>query len=73
VPWWDQRQCRRHSVAAEQRDELAALYSITSSAVASSVDGTTRPSALAVLRLTCHGVDYGTNVRSRLSIGSDET
>src|SRR5262249_25387364 len=38
--------------AAEQRDELAtAAHSITSSARASSVGGTSRPSALAVLRL----------------------
>src|SRR5262249_25180235 len=37
--------------AAEQRDERAALHSITSSARASSVGGTSRPSALAVLRL----------------------
>src|SRR5262249_14024079 len=37
--------------AAEQRDELAALHSITSSAVESSIGGTVRPSALAVLRL----------------------
>jgi hypothetical protein len=37
--------------AAEQRDELAAYHSITSSAMASSVGGTSRPSALAVLRL----------------------
>ena len=36
---------------AEQRDELAAFHSITSSARASSVGGTSRPSALAVLRL----------------------
>src|SRR5262245_3756356 len=41
------RGCR----AAEQRDELAAPHSITSSARASSVAGTSRPSALAVLRL----------------------
>src|SRR5262245_7974415 len=41
---------RRH--AAEQRDELAAVtHSITSSARASSVGGTSRPSAFAVLRL----------------------
>src|SRR5262249_3510586 len=38
--------------AAEQRDERAALHSITSSARASSVGGTSRPSALAVLRFT---------------------
>src|SRR5262249_23930318 len=37
--------------AAEQRDELAALHSITSSARASRVGGTSRPSALAVFRL----------------------
>jgi hypothetical protein len=38
--------------AAEQRDELAAFhYSITSSARASTVGGTSSPSALAVLRL----------------------
>src|SRR5262245_2835008 len=37
--------------AAEQRDELAAGHSITSSAVASSVGGTVRPSSLAVARL----------------------
>src|SRR5262245_53241467 len=34
--------------AAEQRDELAPLHSITSSAVASSVGGTVRPSIRAV-------------------------
>src|SRR5262245_41926474 len=37
--------------AAEQRDEVAPLHSITSSARASSVGGTSRPSAFAVLRL----------------------
>src|SRR5262249_14492877 len=37
--------------AAEERDELAASHSITSSAVASSVLGTVRPRAFAVLRL----------------------
>src|SRR5262245_62332174 len=37
--------------AAEKRDELAAPHSITSSARASNVAGTSRPSALAVLRL----------------------
>src|SRR5262249_53015787 len=40
------------SSAAKQRDELAAgVHSITSSARASSVGGTSRPSAFAVLRL----------------------
>jgi hypothetical protein len=37
--------------AAEQGDELAALHSITSSALAWSVSGTVRPSDFAVLRL----------------------
>src|SRR5262249_35025966 len=37
--------------AAEQRDELAALHSITSSARASNVGGISSPSALAVPRL----------------------
>src|SRR5262245_525674 len=37
--------------AAEQRDELAALHSITSSAVCRNGSGTVRPSAFAVLRL----------------------
>src|SRR5262245_44245554 len=41
----------RRSRAAEQRDELAALHSITSSAVESSVGGTVRPSILAVWAL----------------------
>ena len=45
------RQRPRRRRAAEQRDELAPLHSITSSARASSVGGTSRPSALAVLRL----------------------
>src|SRR5262249_43463682 len=40
--------CRR---AAEQRDELAAVHSITSSARASSVGGISNPMRLAVLRL----------------------
>src|SRR5262249_41952285 len=38
--------------AAEQRDELPTLHSITSSARASTVAGTSRPSALAVLTFT---------------------
>ena len=42
---------RRHR-AAEQRDELAPLHSITSSARASSVGGNSIPSALAALRLS---------------------
>src|SRR5262249_15408825 len=45
------RRERPHRRAAEKRDELAAPHSITSSARASSVSGTMRPIALAVLRL----------------------
>jgi hypothetical protein len=46
-----ERPCRRR--AAEQRDELAPVtHSITSSARASSIGGTVRPSALAVIRFT---------------------
>src|SRR6516165_8072058 len=46
------RRERPRGRAAEQRDELAAItHSITSSARASSVGGTARPSALAVLTL----------------------
>src|SRR5262249_48739109 len=45
------RERPRRSSAAEQRDERTTLHSITSSARASSVDGTSSPSALAVLML----------------------
>src|SRR6516162_6581382 len=46
------RRARPRRRAAEQRDELTTFHhSITSSARASSVGGTSRPSALAVLRL----------------------
>src|SRR5262249_21135245 len=44
------RQRPRHR-AADQRDDLAALHSIPSSARASTLGGISRPSALAVLRL----------------------
>src|SRR5262245_60644577 len=43
---------RRDNRAAEQRDELAAVHSITSSAATRRPGGTVRPSAFAVLRLT---------------------
>src|SRR6516164_412912 len=46
------RRERPRGCAAEQRDELASFdHSITSSARASSVGGTSRPSALAVVKL----------------------
>src|SRR5262249_53679677 len=45
------RRNRPRSRAAEQRDERPARHSITSSARASSVGGTSRPSVLAVFRL----------------------
>src|SRR5215467_1670173 len=43
---WPRRRC-----ATDERDELASSHSITSSARAISVGGTSRPSAFAVLRL----------------------
>ena len=49
---------RRHG-AADERDELAPFHSITSSARASSVDGTSRPIARAVLRLTTNSCLVG--------------
>ena len=55
----------RRCCAAEQRDELAALHSITSSAVASSVGGTVRPSIRAVWWLmTSSNFDACTTGRS---------
>src|SRR5262249_37800765 len=45
------RERPRSCLASDERDELAAVHSITSSARASSVGGTSRPSALAVVRL----------------------
>src|SRR5262249_6671687 len=45
------REWPRSRRTAEQRYELAALHSITSSAIASSDGGTVRPSVFAVLRL----------------------
>src|SRR5262249_38071682 len=46
------RERPRRDHAAEQRDELAAPHSITSSAATSNPFGTVRPRAFAVLRLT---------------------
>src|SRR5262249_42787053 len=45
------RERPRRGRAADKRDELAPFHSITSSAATSSLSGTVRPSALAVLRL----------------------
>src|SRR6516162_7627564 len=45
------RRNRPRRRAAEQRDEVPALHSITSSAMASRLGGMVRPSALAVLTL----------------------
>jgi hypothetical protein len=45
------RERPRRRRAAEKRDELAPPHSITSSANASSLSGTSRPSAFAVFRL----------------------
>src|SRR5215469_6531355 len=46
------RRERPRGSAAEQRDELASLHSITSSAATSRPGGTVSPSAFAVLRFT---------------------
>src|SRR5262245_40268516 len=51
--WLLRARCHRpRRRAAEERDELAPLHSITSSASCSRCRGTLRPRALAVLRLT---------------------
>src|SRR5262245_42889906 len=49
------RERPRHRRATAERDELAALHSITSAARASSLSGICRPSAFAVLRLMING------------------
>src|SRR5262249_24922411 len=49
---WERRCRRRDRRAAEERDEVAAVHSITSSARASTEEGIARPSAFAALRLT---------------------
>src|SRR5439155_24850689 len=54
-PWWllgASRQRPRSRCAAQKRDELAPLHSITSSARSSSDVGTSTASAFAVLRFT---------------------
>src|SRR6266545_788500 len=53
------RERPRNRCAAEQRDELAPPHSITSSARASSVGGTSRPSVFAVLRLMTSSILVG--------------
>ena len=50
---------KRGERTTEQRYELAASHSMTSSARASSVGGTSRPSALAVFRLTTRSKRVG--------------
>src|SRR5262249_2857265 len=60
LPSCDKRPCDR--CRAEQRDELAPLHSITSSATLSNDDGTVRPSILAVWALMTNSnlVDWST-------------
>src|SRR5262245_1426569 len=58
------RERPRHGRAAEQRDELAALHSITSFAAACSVSGTVRPIAFAVLRLITRSNFVGCSIGS---------
>src|SRR5262249_26902485 len=53
------RRERPYRCAAEQRDELAAPHSITSSARASSDAGTESPSAFAVFKLTTNSYLFG--------------
>jgi hypothetical protein len=54
------RERPRDRRAADQRDELSPLHSITSSARASSCGGTYRPSDFAVLRLIASSYLVGT-------------
>src|SRR5215813_12605660 len=62
------RERPRGSRAAEQADERATLdHSITSSARATSVGGTSRPSALAVLRLSTSSNLVGCNLSQTAS------
>src|SRR5262245_18699817 len=61
------RERPRRRRAAEQRDELAPSHSITSSARASSVGGTSRPKVFAVLRLIAR--TYFTGVCTGRSAG----
>src|SRR5262249_14207461 len=53
------REWPRRRRAGEQRDELALVHSITSSALASRVGGISRPRALAVLRLMTNSYFVG--------------
>src|SRR6478609_5801771 len=57
-----QRRDRQSRRATEQRDELPSLHSITSSARASSDGDTSRPSALAVLRLMTNSTFVGCSI-----------
>src|SRR5262249_15805002 len=50
---------RPYGRAAEQRDEVATVHSITSSARASSIGGSSRPSIFAVLRLMTNSILMG--------------
>src|SRR5262249_11609799 len=52
---------------AEQRDELAPFHSMTSSARASNIGGTSSPSAFAVLRLIA--ISYFVGVCTERSVG----
>src|SRR5262249_45976081 len=53
------RRERPRGRAAEQRDEIAPFHSITSSARASRIGGTSRPSAFAVFRLMTNSYFVG--------------
>src|SRR5262249_10167017 len=60
----EQQKKRRYGRAGEQRDELPPFHSITSSARASSVGGTSRPSAAAVCRLMTNSNLVGCRIGS---------
>src|SRR5215475_6900609 len=64
------KQCRERPRrrAAEQRDELAALHSITSSARASSVGGTVRPNTLAAVKLITSSNLVGNSIGRSLGL-----
>src|SRR5262249_45965513 len=58
-----ERPCRH---AAEKRDELAPVHSITSSARASTVCGTSKPRTFAVIKFTARSILVGCSTGSSL-------
>src|SRR2546421_1113976 len=62
------RQRPRSRRAANERDELAPLHSITSSARATKIGGTSRPRAFAVLRLMTRENLLGRSIGNSLAL-----